>query len=37
MSALPPKADIAQRGGSVCFVPIAYIAPIIRLPEDDTR
>ena len=23
MSALPPKADIARRGGSVCFVPKA--------------
>jgi hypothetical protein len=25
MSALPPKADIAQHGGHVCFVPKADI------------
>ena len=28
MSALPPKADIAERDHDVCFVPIAEIAPL---------
>jgi hypothetical protein len=27
MSALPPKADIAQHGGNVRFVPIADMVP----------
>src|SRR5689334_16749282 len=31
MSALPPKADIAERNWDVCFVPIADIGPMYAL------
>ena len=33
MSALPPKADIAQRGGNARFVPIADIHRPTRSPS----
>jgi hypothetical protein len=40
MSALPPKADMVESGGYICFVPqadIAKLPELLQKPQSDQR